>query len=229
MGSIASEKITHKKTDADEVEIFQVSANAKAYQEEVRSLLQDKNPASSQPPFTVFSCTSRVEELVKGNSPYDVLDKFAEKMLIYRSWGRGGDLNGGLKSEKNFQNDHDWYKDDLDLPEHFHPQRVVFGLPHNYHKEHHHVIPTPADHNETGEGRRASPLFFHVHRIHDKSFIGVAVYLPATFLPENKQIRANGHDVPQKIEWDVITDFLDGKDGKKYFPNKTIILSGDKI
>ena len=229
MGSVALEKITHKKADADEVAIFHAPANAKAYQEEVRSLLQDKNFASSQPPFTAFSCTSQIETLVNGTSPYKVLDSFAEKILVYRSWGRGGDLNGGLKSDKNFQDDRDWYRDRYaELPEDFHPRRVVFGLPHNYHKETHHVIPEP-DGNSNGEGRRASPLLFHVHQIHDSSYVGVAIYLPATFLPDNKKISANMHLVPQKIEWAVITDFLDGKGGKKYFPNKTVIVGGDKL
>lgn len=229
MGSVALEQIIHKTDNVDEVEIFHVPANAKAYQEEVRSLLQDKNFASSQPPFTAFSCTSRIETLVNGTSPYKVLDSFAEKMLVYRSWGRGGDLNGGLKSEKNFQDDHDWYRDRYaELPEDFHPRRVVFGLPHNYHKETHHVIPEP-DSDSNGEGRRASPLLFHVHQIHDSSYVGVAIYLPATFLPDNKKISADKRLVSQKIEWDVITDFLDGKGGKKYFPNKTIIVGGSNV
>ncbi len=229
MGSVALEKITHKKADTDEVEIFHVPANTKVYQEAVRSLLQGKHLASPQPPFTAFSSTSRIEALVNGTSPYKVLDSFAEKMLVYRSWGRGGDLNGGLKSDKNFQDDHDWYRDKYaELPEDFHPRRVVFGLPHNYHKETHHVIPEPNG-DSNGEGRRASPLLFHVHQIHGSSYVGVAIFLPATFLPDNKKISANMRLVPQKIEWAVITDFLDGKGGKKYFPNKTVIVGGDKL
>lgn len=234
MGGIALEKMTHKKADADEVQIFHAPADATAYREVVQALLQSKNLASF-PLFTAFSRFSKIEELVKGKTPYDVLDSFAEKMLVYRSWGQGGKISNGkdktkfLDSDKKFQDDHDWYKGtNPELPEDFHPRRVVFGLPHNYHKKTHHVYPKP-DANSNGEGRRASPLLFHVHRIHDTSFIGVATYLPATFLPSNKQIRANDRDVPQNIEWSVITDFLDGNESKKYFLNKIIIVSGDNI
>lgn len=229
MGSVALEQIIYKKDNADEVEIFHTPMNPSDYQKAVQALFSNSHAAPFPPPFTAFSSASRVEEvLVKDKLPYDVLDKFAEKMLVYRSWGRGGDLNGGLKSDKNFQDDHDWYRDRYaELPEDFHPRRVVFGLPHNYHKETHHVIPEQ-DSDSTGEGRRASPLLFHVHRIHDSSYIGVAIYLPATFLPDNKRIIANRHSVPQNIEWSVITEFLDGKGTKKYFSNKIVIVSGDR-
>ena len=81
------------------------------YQKAVQALFSNSQTAPFPPPFTAFSSASRVEVLVKDKSPYDVLDKFAEKMLVYRSWGRGGDLNGGLRSERNFQDDHDWYRD----------------------------------------------------------------------------------------------------------------------
>lgn len=231
MGSIALEKIAYKKADVDTAEIYHAPSNLNEYQAAVNALFSASQLelVTSLPPFTAFSSASRVEILVRGSTAYQTLDNFAEKMLVYRSWGRGGNLNGGLKSDKNFEDDHDWYREkNPELPEDFHPRRVVFGLPHNYDRETHHVIPEP-EVGSSGEGRRASPLLFHVHKIHDSSYVGVAIYLPATFLPTNKRIMANLRSVPQKIDWEVITNFLDGKGGKKYFPNKTIILSGSTV
>ncbi len=106
----------------------------------------------------------------------------------------------------------------------FHPKRVVFGLPHNYHqREAHHV--TPEQHQ-----RRASPLCFHVHPIGNK-FFGVGVYLPAKFMPGGERINAGGSAVPLNINWSVITNFLDGKVGHPSppgalarFPGKMAVL-----
>lgn len=63
--------------------------------------------------------------------------------------------------------------------------KVVFGLPRGKER------PEKYD-------RRASPLFFHVHKIGGE-FIGVALLLRSRFLPESERISAN---------WTVLMDFL---------------------
>jgi hypothetical protein len=74
--------------------------------------------------------------------------------------------------------------------------------------------------------RRASPLLFHVHALGDKSFIGVSILLRSAFLPAGEKINAGGTDVPAKIEWNLLTDFLDGMEkhtGNPRFPHKVTI------
>ena len=229
IGSISLEKITRTNPDKAIITLFESPNTPQAYHQAIAALFAKTYP-QSLPPYTAFSGLSRIDELVQGTSPYTVLDAFSEKMLIYRSWGRSSDSNSKEKLDRKFKKDHDWFKGiDPKLPENFHPRRVVFGLPHNYHKESHHVCPEP-EKDAKGEGRRASPLWFHVHCLNKTSYLGISIYLPATFLPANKRISANGQLVPQKIEWNVITDFLDGhdKNGKKYFPKQITMVGNSK-
>ncbi len=229
IGSVSLEKITRINPDKAITTLFDSPNTPQAYRQAIATLFA-KTYSNSLPPYTAFSGLSRIDELVQAESSYKVLDAFSEKMLIYRSWGRSSDSNSKEKLDRKFREDHDWFRIKAPkLPVDFHPRRVVFGLPHNYDKESHHVLPEPAK-DAKGEGRRASPLWFHVHRLNDKNYLGISIYLPATFLPANKKISANGRLVPQKIEWNVITDFLDGhdKNGKKYFPKQITMVGNSK-
>ena len=229
MGSIAlmSLKINDRES-------WTAPASESAYDNVVKELFSSSCPISSltsEPPFTAFWDKSRVIRLLNKDNCYQALDSFGSAMLDYRSWGRsskGNKLPSGKTSEQRFKDDHDWFQppDGCRLPQDFHPERAVFGLPHNYDKDHHHVVP------ENHE-RRASPLLFHVHPI-GKQFIGVAIYLPAMFLPAGEGIKANGIDVPTNIQWHVLTDFIDGRVGDTIttpkpnapfrFPNKKQVM-----
>ena len=90
------------------------------------------------------------------------------------------------------------------------PDRVAFGLPHNY-------GPSKADHVEPaadGLDRRASPLFIHIHQW-DKNSIayGVLTFLPSRFLPGNAP-EVNAFGANATIDTTVafykpVSDFLD--------------------
>lgn len=178
------------------------------YKAELKKLIRPCCMATGLPPYSAFSQQTRVDELFSANDPYDVMDMFGKAMLLYRSWGKGGKVLGSF-SEKRFEDDHDWFREAGSFRKKnskFHPKRVVFGLPHNYGQSAYtHVIP------ESHE-RRASPLLFHVHPV-DTQFVGVSVLLKSQFLPDNEGINAGGNVVPTKIDWSVITNFLDGKEG----------------
>lgn len=211
--------------ETDEMELWRAPNNADDYASEIRQLLLPGTLSHSEPPFSAFWRDSRVEHLLTASDCYGVLNDFGKAMLMYRSWGKGGEVLKVL-SEKRFKDDHDWFRNAKAFTkEHpnFHPVRVTFGLPHNYGQKDYHV--TPSQHE-----RRASPLLYHVHSI-DKKFIGIAIYLPCQFLPEGEQINANGDNVPANINWSVITDFLDNKvgnppapDAAARFPAKKAIL-----
>lgn len=205
MGSVALEKIV-----SDEKEIWTAPTTQEDYVTKVKNLMMPLATVP-EPDYSAFSKESRVDILLLENTPYEVLNQFGMKMLDYRSWGQTivdgvrRRLPSGKTSEERFKDDHDWFRVRGWVRPNFHPMRVVFGLPHNYHRNHHHVI------SETHE-RRSSPLLFHVHPLLDK-FVGVGIYLRARFLPNNEKILANNVPVAPIYTWSVITDFLDGKVG----------------
>ena len=229
MGSIALIRFVEPNDTPNE---WQAPLSAQEYDVQINQLFSraaDVEPSSgnTEPPFSAFWQESRIDRLLCGSSCFAALDDFARALLMYRSWGRS-DAQGGSKvlgkaSERRFDNDHKWFKDKPWARSHpgFHPRRVVFGLPHNYHKDHHHVV------SENYE-RRSSPLLFHVHPI-AHTFIGVGIFMPAKFLPTGERISANGEFPAANIDWSVITDFLDGKIGNpattiNRFSGKTAVL-----
>lgn len=196
--------------------VWKAPTNREDYIKAVRDLLTGKRTTSTEPPYSAFANTTRVDVLLETVSPYQALDGFGRAELMYRSWGKDG-KGLGKQREERFKADHDWSK--KIRPQGFHPRRVVFGLPHNYGK-----VPSmevvPSRHK-----RRASPLLFHVHALGEKSFMGVSILLNSVFLPHGEKINAGGTEVPAKIEWDLLTDFLDGKDlvGNPRFPKRVTV------
>jgi CRISPR-associated protein Cmr1 len=205
MGSIALEKIV----DGKKKEIWTAPTTQEEYEEKIKELLVSFATVP-EPDYSAFSQKSRVDILLSATMPHEVLNQFGMKMLDYRSWGQtssGNILPSGKVSEKRFKDDHDWLRVPTfrtTYPD-FHPQRVVFGLPHNYGKW--------TKVNGVKSERRASPLLFHVHRLSDNAYIGVSILLRSRFLPDGEKINADGEEVPPEVDWNVIIDFLDGKIG----------------
>ncbi|MGX2040915.1 type III-B CRISPR module RAMP protein Cmr1 [Methylocaldum sp. MU1018] len=200
----------------NEEPVWKAPANREDYIKAVRDLFAGKRTTSTEPPYSAFANTTRVDVLLETASPYQALDGFGRGELMYRSWGKDGKVLGERREER-FKADHDWSK--KTRPQGFHPRRVIFGLPHNYGKGPSMEV-GPSRHK-----RRASPLLFHVHALGEKSFIGVSILLNSVFLPHGEKINAGGTEVPAKIEWDLLTDFLDGKDqaGNFRFPKKVTV------
>jgi CRISPR-associated protein Cmr1 len=216
MGSVALISLKSNSSSSDQ---WIAPTDKKSYDARIKELLVASTTTeplpAPLPPFSAFCEYSRIDRLLAANDCYAVLDAFGKAMLMYRSWGktdRGNKLPGGDVSEKRFADDHDWYRTRGWATTHpnFHPERVVFGLPHNYHQNSHHVT---AEKHE----RRSSPLLFHVHPVGNE-FIGISIYLPAQFLPNDEKIKANGVDVPARIDWSIIPRFLDGKVGNPPAP-----------
>lgn len=231
MGSIALESLV-----AGERSLFSAPETEDDYQACIRSLFDEPGAGTihegtipGEPPFTAFSKDARIDRLIVGTDPYKVLDAFALAMMRYRSWGqsiKGNKLPDGSASEKRFQDDHDWFRvvGWRSYHKDFHPQRVIFGLPHNYSK-------STNDHVTAANfERRASALMVHVHPVGNR-FLSVSTFLPARFLPLGERINAGGTNVPVATDWRVVTDLLDGKVGNPpgpgapdRFPGKQRIL-----
>lgn len=182
-----------------------------------RLLAREFMPAEAQPglpPFTAFSRQSRMVFVKAGTAnALELLDLVGREMVWFRSWGKGGKVLGGEDSLKLFTADHDLMK----LPPRQrdrHPQRIAFGLPHNYGKRDEDRV-EPAG----GPDRRASPLFIHIHECGNGP-VAVLAFLPAQFLPGTKicvgsESGKRGERVPREVDlderqlWKPVTDFLD--------------------
>ena len=158
------------------------------------------------PEYTALSEHSRHVLLSsdKANA-LEMLDLVGREMVRFRSWGLNGKILGAIESEKHFTVDHDLMKSGHRKS---HPQRIAFGLPHNYGKfDDKQVGPFDSDLD-----RRASPLFIHIHECGSNP-VAVLSFLPARFLPKGKSDISVGKDrVSQRPEEELyrpIHEFLD--------------------
>lgn len=187
------------------------------YQTIVQQLLK-RVVGCEMPPFSALSSKAFIEKTVNRQAAYEVLENYGKAMMLYRSWGKNGKVLDD-DAERNFKDDHDWSKSPNNFKPNFHPDRVIFGLPHNYGK-----IQVGRDLKKQ-YGRRASPLFFHVQQIGNE-FIGVAYILRSQFLPANEGIKADKNTVPQNINWDILQkNFLQDK---QRFPDAVVIYGGEQ-
>ncbi len=148
----------------------------------------------TMPPYTAFSAGSAVRILKCGRDALSLLDEIGRELLAYRSYGRSGHggrhvLPWGAPAEQNFAGDHDLIQGYLQGNRiNRHPKRIIFGLPHNYYfmstKKGASVEAAAAD-----GGRRASPLFIHIHSLKEGEYAAVAALLPAEFLPPGARIK----------------------------------------
>lgn len=169
-----------------------------------------------QPPYTAFGRDAKVLVLKTGRDPVALLNEIGAELLRYRSYGMssGGAhlLPSRERAEQNFADDHDIVRDYLDGKKiSRHPRRVVFGLPHNYFfKSTGKKAMVRAEHH----GRRASPLFIHIHELGRGEHAAVAALLPASFLPQGERIVIKGDKqkdvfLPCSVDYAVIEKFFE--------------------
>ncbi|MFU8802209.1 MAG: type III-B CRISPR module RAMP protein Cmr1 [Bradymonadaceae bacterium] len=170
--------------------------------------------AASPPPFSAFSNHRIVLLPGHDESALSLLDRIGRELVFFRSWGHNGRVLGQQR-EANFEFDHDLMKaidsGSRNLPVKFrdaHPERVAFGLPHNYGKGKNQQVGGPE-----GFERRASPLFIHIHQTTDSAALGVLSFLPAQFLPEGTDLMVGGNKASinpdTRAFYKPVHDFLD--------------------
>lgn len=178
----------------------------------------------SPPEWTAWSQLSKlllIQSTSAETNPLILLNLIGSELVQYRSYGR---MKGnrretltGRDSELRFPDDHDLMRTQAPQTRERHPDRIAFGLPHNYGKR-------PSDMvNPTGPGnRRASPLFIHIHQAAESDKCeAVLAFLPAQFLPRSEKVDVGGIQVPvtraitagtaYKTErlWEPIFGFID--------------------
>lgn len=186
-------------------------------QKELLNTIEIKNGEESNfPDYTAFSSKTRIWVGKTGKKAIDLLNEIGLELLRYRSYGsKNGkhSLPSGEEAEQNFASDHDLIMrfcstGKIDK----HPERVVFGLPHNYYFS---ATRDNVQIQPTGEaGRRASPLFIHIHELGINDYAAVLSLLPAKFLPEDTKIaistkKHGTKKVDYSIDYRIIEKFLE--------------------
>lgn len=164
---------------------------------------------TNSPPLSAFYQDTRIDVISTTNKEALILlNEVGEEEQLYRSYGRNGKVNN-QQAERNFSNDHDLIIELSDrqyrgVPAH--PKRIVFGLPHNYFYS---SSGLKVDVDST-TGRRASPLFFHVHQTGSQYQL-ISCFLKSKFLPDDAKIKFSTNRNSAKVnpDWSVITDFMD--------------------
>lgn len=227
---------------------WEAPTDAAALQQALTALLAPAAAWSAEPEYTAFSARTHVRLLAEGSDALQLLGHVGERLQRYRSWGRAQNgehrLPDGRTAEQNFPQDHDLALSAARGRVGAHPQRVVFGLPHNYYFSGNtklNVEPACArrgeeehDDGACGLDRRASPLLLHLHRFGPQRFAAIAAILPARFLPQGAEIKVGQISrVPAAPDYGVLYGFLDGREGhrdaksaRSYFPDARILFAG---
>ncbi len=191
---------------------------------------------ADKPSYTALSRETRFL-LVEGNSnesTLSLLNRIGREQVFYRSWGNFNLRNNRHEvlnrqpAEQNFVDDHDLMKalasggslPQVSIP---HPERVAFGLPHNYFfsSTRDRADVKAVDYTNPRKpvviDRRASPLFIHIHQVGTKP-LSILAFLPSQFLPTNAKIRLAGKsqkdvDIDPTNLWQPIDDFLERMKG----------------
>lgn len=175
-----------------------------------------------EPPITAFSRNARIDFSAGDRDVFNLLSKVGDAQLTHRSFGRNKKVqlsNETTDAKRKYKEDHDLFvneKGNIDIATvKKSPQRVVFGLPHNYlfsSTERTIYINYTEGRDEK---KRASPLLLHVHHLPlENRFVAVHVFLPGMFLPSGAKIIIKGDgqrkpvSAPTTDKWKPIHDYL---------------------
>ncbi len=166
--------------------------------------------------YTAFSKNTQIVITKEFTDPMNLLNEIGKEMVRYRSYGRGGKRFDGKTPTKLAINDHDLMYDYVNYNKlDKHPKRIVFGLPHNYSlsKKNKKNKRTSISVN-SGDARRASPLFIHVHKLTDNSYVGVLMFIPSKFTKDGYvSIKVEQKDwtkknIETKVDYNILSGFL---------------------
>ena len=202
-----------------------------ALEKAVTDLLKDQRAVAYAAPenikYSAFTRLSRCTVFPAKSRSYDILNEMGSAFVRYRAWGNdrgfGYKILNGETPSQIFQDDHDWFRPPSPPPGFTHPHRIVFGLPHAY-------SPSKVWGNET---RRASPLFFHVHKTPAGQYFGLMFDLRSEFLapsptggPATIKDPMSGIKVPVTPDWSMLDELHNGVIPISRFPRSKSRASG---
>lgn len=171
--------------------------------------------APLEAPLSAFTSATHIDVSATGPEPWGLLEAISKEQQLFRSYGKDG-MVGREEARRNFVEDHDNVREAIHgKPLQALPKRAVFGLPHNYHYS------SGGDMNiaPAGNGRRASPLFIHIHQFpKNDGCAAIQTLMPSVFLPAAIAIEASipkGRGKAQlirnpSVDYQVIHRYLDG-------------------
>ncbi|MGL6260385.1 type III-B CRISPR module RAMP protein Cmr1 [Vibrio sp. WXL210] len=185
------------------------------YINELKQIFQGRRRSASLAPFTALSALTESDVSVSNSRDWQAcLQEIGDKQQVYRSFGRHNKV-AGKQALQLFHKDHDVIFDFIMSKKlASHPQRIVFGLPHNYYFS---SIRDRRNNNKVqingagNDSRRASPLFIHVHKFTDGSYAAVQTLIPAQFYPLDGHLTYNHLQKSlsaEDIDWQVIRDYM---------------------
>ncbi|MBI5142693.1 MAG: type III-B CRISPR module RAMP protein Cmr1 [Nitrospirae bacterium] len=176
-----------------------------------------------EPPFSAFSSVTRMDMSLKGKNAWNLLEKTASEMMRYRSWGQDRNNTGTHKVNgiELFVDDHAIMLNAIanGTPPTVLPDRIVFGLPHNYFfssitgaekMKKAEIAP-----DSEGRTRRASPLFIHIHKFKDNDFAVIQTLFQSMFLCPSDYVAVKAeklrptHRLIPSVDWGHIRCYLD--------------------
>ena len=190
------------------------------YKAKLQSLV-GKDLVDGLAPLTAFSNQTKMQLSGSNNDALVLLKHHGTQMGVYRGFGFNGKTLG-QKAEANFDNDRQWVyklsKENANV--NYLPQRSVFGLPHPaYYKNIDFNVKIDAE-----TGRRASPLFAHIHQFPNGLYILLHTLYVSQFLPEQtkvlidsefgkdrRAVKAQGYtlnNLDNRVDWSVLDTFL---------------------
>lgn len=206
--------LTLKSLTVDGASTWQAPRHEEALLSSISALQRQAN-RKGQPEYTALSSGARHVVLTSEDcrEPLHLLDLVGREMVRFRSWGKFGKILRDVPTERNFTDDHNLMDPEITPVRErgTHPERIAFGLPHNY-------GPGPSKQVPFGGkfDRRASPLLIHIHQCGSRP-VAVLSFLPARFLPASgnggrAQINVGGKAIqqqPENVLYKPIHDFLD--------------------
>jgi len=199
---------------SDNGENVSIPSTLSEYKDAVKSLV-GSGLTDELPPLTAFSKHTKLQVSAVEKDAMGLLKKHGYEMGRYRGYGRndrGTHKVFGEQALQLFKDDHDWVYDfdkRKETPS-FVPKRTVFGLPHPYFTSSGIKLSF-----EPKNGRRASPLFAHVHKLGDGGYALVHTVFHSEFLPNSVSViaksRNNKRDysnMNEKVDWTVLDEYL---------------------
>jgi CRISPR-associated protein Cmr1 len=193
----------------------QVPTTRDAYKNSIQSVIPNQL-ADHLPPYTALSAKARIDISAENNDVFKLLTDIGGEQQLYRSFGLNGKVSG-QPARRIFTDDHNLIFDAIKHQKAVQtlPERVVFGLPHNYRFTSFDGKGASINYKKNGvTARRSSPLLLHIHRLSDESYLAVNCLLPAKFLPDGASVEVavskKKFNVLPQVSWNRITDYLDG-------------------
>lgn len=184
---IIKENVNTEKS-IEETEVWEAPSNTEKLIEKYQNFFKELKLALGEnkqlPEYSAFSILSRcIVYKQTSTNPLELLNEIGNKVLTFRKTPEisSNDRKIAYKVANKYINNKKLT----------HPRRVVFGLPHNYWlpKAKENKILQITGFRDEREYRRASPLFIHVHQLDDNEYVGVLLFMPAKFLPEDVEIK----------------------------------------